>query len=444
MLLVFWLVLAKTLIGRIIMKKSKLILLLAVLICVFGEPIKQITGIPVVHVGNGIAFCMFGFLMIKGEYKRFFGRNESREMKIFLVGFAAFLLLGSASALVYGVRPLLYLWSMRNYLRFLVIFLDCYLVFDEKDIPLFYRLLDGTIIVHVILTLIQFFFLGVKWDYLNGIYGTMMGGNSGVNCLFLVTTCVCFYRFYKREMKWPIFLLHIFWMCIDAALSEIKVYLVELVAAIVIYVVVTKQWKRMLALMSVIVVIMVASIVLIYWIYPSFDGFYSRMFTRFYEVLGASHHPNLDSLGRLNQISGMTKPMMDYVSSVRPGLEGLAKVIGCGFGSGELSTNGMFDSEFYVTNIRLWYWDFILPLLYLETGLLGVAFYVGAWVVAGVSAFVSFLRKGEGEAFLKVLLCGLTVILIVYDITMRNNYGYIMWVFAGVVVHNSQVSLNFQ
>lgn len=40
------------------------------------------------------------------------------------------------------------------------------------------RQLTGIPLAHIVLTLVQFFGFGIRWDYLNGIFGTGMGGNA--------------------------------------------------------------------------------------------------------------------------------------------------------------------------------------------------------------------------------------------------------------------------
>ena len=402
---------------------------ISILICAFSEGIRQIVGVPVVHAGNAIILVVFCLLLAKGNAKGL----KMPEVNIILLGGAAFLLFTSIIGLIYGVRPILFLWSLRRYLIFYCLFADCFMIFGKEDIPLFYRMLDGVIVIHIVLTLVQFFFFGISWDYLNGIFGTKMGGNAGVNILLAVNTCVCFYRFYKREMKWWLLLVHIAWMCYNAALNELKLYVVELVAAMVIYVVVTKEVKRELKLLLPVMIIIFTSTMLMIKLYPWCNSYYGKLLFDTDTVISVPHHDNPDSLGRKNQIYGLTEPIVDYAVKHRPMLSVLSPVTGLGLGNAELSTNGMFDSEFYHTNIRLWYWDFLLSMVYVEGGIIGLIFYNMAWIVVLVRSFSQSVKNGVDEGLIHSFACVMVLFAIVYDASMRNNYGYMMWVFLGVM-----------
>ena len=150
-------------------------------------------------------------------------------------------------------------------------------------------------------------------------------------------------------------------------------------------------------------------------------------------TLNEPHHFNPDSLSRLHQISGLTGPIMDYARLHRPSLEKIAPIIGLGLGNAELSTNGLFDSEFYYTNVRLWYWDFVLSMVYVEGGAVGIILYCLAWVCVPVKAFVSGLKDKSCTELLKILTCVIVLFIMVYDVSLRNNYGYMMWAFVGIV-----------
>lgn len=409
--------------------RYKAIMFVALIICCFSEPIKQLSKIPIVHLGNAIIFVMFAVLFIKGECKKL---NE-REIRIFIIVWVAFLLYGTFSALLFGLMPVLYLWSLRSYIRFFILMLDCYLVFDKKDVPFFYMVLDLVALIHSILIVIQFFVFDINWDYLNGIFGTMMGGNSGANALLAINTCVCFYRFYKKEIKFPILYLHIFWMTYSAALSELKVYLVELVAILVIYPVVTREFKRWLKILPGIIIIMFTSTLVMYMLYPWFESFYSQLFTDFAKRIDDPHHMDDLSLSRLKQISGLTQPIMDYAQSIKPSLKGICLWTGIGLGNGELTLNGMFNSEFYDRNNILWYWDFILSMIYIETGIIGLLTYNSVWFIVPITAFIRSLKTRDEGNLMKIMMSAMVLFIIFYDIAMRNNYGYILWAFIGIV-----------
>ena len=124
---------------------------------------------------------------------------------------------------------------------------------------------------------------------------------------------------------------------------------------------------------------------------------------------------------------------MEYAKIHRFYLEKLAPIIGLGLGNAELSTNGLFDSEFYLTNIRLWYWDFVLSMVYVEGGAVGLFLYSFAWVFIPVKATIQAINKKSGSDLLIILTCAMVLFIMIYDVSLRNNYGYMIWAFVGIV-----------
>ncbi len=221
-------------------------------------------------------------------------------------------------------------------------------------------------------------------------------------------------------------------MCYNAALNELKYYLVELLFILILYTVVTREYKRMLKLFPGIAVIIYTSMILMYYLYPYYSAFYALLFADFSHVLREPHHINPDSLGRHDQIEGVTWPIRNYAESIRPSLGNLSIVTGLGLGNAELSTNGRFDSAFYLTNIRLWYWDFIQSMIYIETGIIGLVIYNAAWFIIPIRSYISYIREKRGNDLMKIMMCVMVIFVMIYDASMRNNYGYMMWAFLGI------------
>lgn len=101
-------------------------------------------------------------------------------------------------------------------------------------------------------------------------------------------------------------------------------------------------------------------------------------------------------------------------------------------GSADYATVSSFTSEFFERYSDMGYASFLLSFVYAETGILGLIEFNIIWVYLlyhGVSRIKAF----KSESIL-VILCALSMIVTAfYNHTLRTNYGYIMWVFLGVV-----------
>ena len=69
----------------------------------------------------------------------------------------------------------------------------------------------------------------------------------------------------------------------------------------------------------------------------------------------------------------------------------------------------------------------------MEGGAAGLILYIFAWVFIPVRAFIRALKERGGSELLVILTCGMILFIMIYDISLRNNYGYMIWAFVGIV-----------
>ena len=390
-------------------------------------------GLPVSHVGNVLIFALFFACILDGSFKKY---ANNYTFVVLIIG--CFIIIGSISALLYKAELLLYFWSLKNYLRFFLLMLDCAMIIDKSDLLFLCKVLGIISLMHILITLTQFFFFDIRWDYLNGIFGSYMGGNAGVNGFLAVCTTTLFYLFFHKKINGLFLIVALSLMCLNAAISEIKYYFVELLGAIILYGIITRKYKQLLVLTSSIAVIVVLSVFLLYRLYPDFTGYFSAGII---EKIGVNYHDNFDSLSRLNQISGMTNPILSFGMNIRPELGRLCQFIGLGFGNAEYGTKEIFNSNFYYQNYRLWYFDFIESYTYAETGKIGVFVYDLLFVALAVRSLFYSLIKGNREfALFGSIFYILIIGIMFYDVSLRNNYGYLVWATMAVpmIMENSR------
>ena len=72
-------------------------------------------------------------------------------------------------------------------------------------------------------------------------------------------------------------------------------------------------------------------------------------------------------------------------------------------------------------------------MVYVEGGAVGLILYIFAWAFIPIKAIIQALKKKSGSELLIILTCVMVLFIMVYDISLRNNYGYMIWAFAGIV-----------
>lgn len=409
--------------------RDKHLLFVAIVICSFSESLKQLLfGIPIVHIGNLI--CVF--LFIKYLIIRKTGKIIERDLLPFTLWFSGYILIGSLGLFVFKLSILQFLWGARTYFRMIALLMDCIMILEKEDLEFLYRIFNIVIVLHIVLTFIQFFILGIRWDYLNGIFGCRTADSSSLHALLIINSCLILYEVYSEQISKKIFLLHFTWMAYNAALSEIRGWFYEIVILFVVYLAITGDFKRMVKIFGVLVVIYISAAALMTVIYPYTAGFLG--IPGFNGVLEEAHRiDKAGGIGRKDQIFAMTEPMLSYAKEKVGNTGILPVIIGLGLGSADYATVQFLNSEFYTMNEGMGYTSFLLSFIYVETGVLGLIEFNSMWIYLFYKGYC-MLKKQKNEA-LMMILCAVTMaVTAFYNQTLRTNYGYIMWVFLGTVV----------
>jgi hypothetical protein len=415
------------------MKKvnDKNLLLLTILICSFSEGIRQLLfGLPIAHFGNVLCLYLFVKILIKKKPARLL----EKDICPYIIWAGTFLLVGCIGAGMFKLGIIDLLWGIRTYLRMFLLFFDCVLLLEKDDLARLYKIFNIAIAIHFSLTLIQFFALGIRWDYLNGIFGTRMGDSSSLHALLLINSCLMLYSFYTTKKSFKEFIVQFAWMTCNAALAEIRGWYYEIIALLIIYLLFTYDFKRMLKLLPILCAIFISGVALMGTIYPYTVGFIGTS-SGFDDVMEEAHRVDYaNAIGRKNQISAMTKPILDYAKNKTGKDTGVLPIItGLGIGSADYATLPFIKSEFYIQNERMGYASFLLSFLYVETGIIGIIIFNLLWIFLMFKGIRNWKRH-KNEALLLILAASAMAVTIFYNQTLRTNYGYIMWIFLGAVI----------
>ena len=160
--------------------------------------------------------------------------------------FIVSLLLYDAVVYVVNYQSVFYfLWGFRNMFRAYAAYIAYVTFFDEEDVYSCFKMADALFWINFAVTLYQFFVVGLKQDYLGGIFGTDRGCN-GYSILFFAIVLTRSLLLYMEEKEKPT---SCFLKCgvalIVASMAELKILFLIFVYILVFAAVLTRfSWRK--------------------------------------------------------------------------------------------------------------------------------------------------------------------------------------------------------
>lgn len=288
-----------------------------------------------------------------------------------------FFIMGCFSAIINSENLIMYIWSLRNYGRFFIWILIVARYFNIDDLENLFEMANKFLIVNFVLMLFQFFFLGLRSDYLNGFFGSYTGGNAALNTYFVVLTAENFISWLLKRRSAKQCLFYIVLMCFMSAMNEIKYYYVEFALIVGISVIVLMrgvvQKKNLYQAIKVgfiaIILVFLGYRVLVTF-YPEFSNFFEKeilmdYLTRSYNsneilyVQGVPISNRFSAYGIINEYF-----LIDPIK----------KSMGIGMGASEYTA--FFQSEFHNVYGEVALSGYLFPQILLENGIIGLSVYV--------------------------------------------------------------------
>lgn len=315
---------------------------------------------------------------------------------------------------------ILYIWSIRNNFRFYIFLISCISLLNIKNIDTIFKLLFSFLYANVLLCSFQYFVLNLKGDLLGGFFGVTKGSNGYMNLLLLIITCFIIASYLLGKTK-LIKCSTILIMCgYIAVLTELKMYIFELIFVITLTVLITKFTLKKLVIIIVGGIILTVSINYIYQIYDG-NGFFSLDEIMKYSA-GSKGYSSVGDLNRFTALQSISSMFLTEPIKLWTGL---------GLGSCEYGKYDFLISDFYNKYSYLNYTWFSHAFIFLETGLVGLFFFLGFFVVAFWQG--KKLKKECDEINVKLYCVTIQVfaigciLLSVYNISLRMESGYLAY-----------------
>lgn len=310
-----------------------------------------------------------------------------------------------------------FLWGFRNNFRFYIAFFAFIAFLDTKDVETWFRAMDVLFWINAALSLIQFFALGLRGDFLGGIFG-VVGGSNGFTMLFMsiVVSRALLLAFNGSASVSKAYLKCIVSILL-AAMAEMKLYFVVVILILVGAAMLSRfSFKKILTLLFIIAAVMYGAAFLA----QLFGHENFLTFESLFELATKDNYSEGNDVNRLSAIPSLCQKL---------DLNPIQQIFGLGLGNCDLSGFAICNTPFYVQYGYLHYTWFTAAMIFLETGYLGLTVYVGFFVCCGLFAN-KCRRKKTGNILcnqMVILITILCFVLVSYNSSLRIESGYMVY-----------------
>ena len=295
-------------------------------------------------------------------------------------------LVGSASAVLNGVSPILYAWSLRTFFRVFAIMFAGAVLLKKSDIAIVCNIMFGVLAANVLLCSYQYFFEHLRSDYVSGLFGR----NAALNVHLVIVSILALFRIKNGQKRLLLAVCTLVACCYIAAIAELKLYFVELIVVLALSLLAQKPSFKNLAIVAILLSLMAYFVTMLGEMYPTFADFFSLESMLEY---AESNYGGGETVSRLNAIG-----MLD--ASFMP--NALCESIGLGLGSGQHTQ--FFSSPLYSMYGEIYNWSwFSHASIFLETGYVGLFLYAAVFV--GL-CLLFWMKKNETPEMEWLMRCG--------------------------------------
>lgn len=327
----------------------------------------------------------------------------------------AFFLVTIIGFVINGQTIFLYIWGFRNNFRFYGFFFGCVVLLKKKDIDVMLKTILFVAMINTVVATVQYFLFGIRQDNLGGIFGTNQGVNGYVNIFMCVVCIIALVKFLSSKISNLLLIATIFSSIYIAALSELKMFFVELIIIIVCLVILSKPSKKTILVVLACILSVYLGVQLLYKIFPYFKDF----FTIERIMHSGNTYSTATDLGRFTATKTITSMFLSQ--------DKLKYLFGLGMGSAETSQISMFNSKFFNEyGLTLHYTWFSSAFMLVENGWLGLTCYLSFFISIFYGSFK--IKKGGTETFtyciMTQIFAVLCCVIVFYNGSLRTEAGY--------------------
>ena len=343
-----------------------------------------------------------------------------RNLSGLILWVTCFLLFSALAYLPQYQSGLYYLWGVRNNFRYYAAFFAFCVFLSGSDVEGYFRLFDKLFWINLIVSVVQFVFLGKEGDYLGGIFGTQKGGNGYTNIFFciILTKSIIYYLEKKESLRacaWKFAA-----AMVVAAMAELKFFFAEAVLILILAVLFTDfSWRKVLLIAGGLAGVAAGAALLVV-IFPDFAGFFTGRWL-WNNAISAAGYTSSGDMNRLNAI-GMSNEL--FLKN------GWMRLFGMGMGNCETSAFAFLNSPFFERFGDLHYTWMSHAMMYLECGWTGLVFYFGFFLLVYFRAGKierTGGRRIKSHCLIARMMAVLCMMIAIYNSSMRTEAGYMAY-----------------
>lgn len=313
-----------------------------------------------------------------------------------------------------------YLWGIRNNLRFFVYFFACAIFLNLQGAEAILRIMDKVFWLNFFLTLFQFFVLGMRQDYLGGIFGVEKGCNAYTNIFLMIVVSDQVLRYMNGKGNLRNCLYRCMGALLIAAFAELKVFYFEFVLIVVLASLMTKFSSRKLWITLGGFVGLIVALRILEQLFPHFKGWF-KLANMWETISATSGYTNSNDMNRITSIFISWNEMLD---------SGLRKLFGLGLGNCDYASGYDFlTTPFYMRYRLMHYMWFSSSFMLLETGVVGTVLYICFFVAVYFKAKQRQYQnqKISGYCQMARIMAVMCMILFIYNSSLRTEAGYMVY-----------------
>lgn len=357
---------------------------------------------------------------------KYYGKTKKTAYfcKMFLIPYLLFFIFGTISSLVYGFKCILWLWSLRNFGRFVVFFLSCCAFLRIQDLEKIKKILYQLAHINWLMVFFQFLILNKRGDYIGGLFGTSGGvANTWLHTFLMAVFILQFTDFLLNKSKPRKVIITLLEEISIAVVSELKFCFIEIAIVIIVGILFSRKTKTVMDKGILIIccgiIFISISIPFLYKMFPIFNHFFSVEVL--YKTAIESYSGNGD-LGRATAILDISKNIF--------GGEPFKIIMGIGLGNAEYSGGQrIFQSAFYSWYKYTNYFWFTDAVVMIQNGLVGVLLYISTFCALIMESLATSKKHPEISATqLTCILASIEgLLLFIYNISLNTESAYILY-----------------
>ena len=352
-------ILIGVLITLLIWNKPSTVIYIQILYCFFVRFLTIQIGIP-----SAIKY-IFDYLTIILLLQIILHSNKTyniniRKPLIFMALFAAVAII---STVYNGSSFVLFFWGIRLNFRFFIFFIACVIFLKRKNLDDIMKLLLIMLPINTVLVVYQYAVMGLRFDYLGGLFGTHLASHSEFITYLIIVTLISIILYVEKKLNIVQLLLDLGMLLFLAAICEIKVLFIIIPMIVVVAAFLSFPNSRALNLIIACVVLMPLSFSLMLIIYPQWAEQLSNIQDAIFNTTMVQYSSEV-SLSRFTAASYLLTNII---------VEPFQKVFGIGFGNADYFLT--YTSSFYERYDMLNYNIFRYSLVLIELGVIGLIVY---------------------------------------------------------------------